>query len=142
MRYIVIFITLFFLLPATSLAASHGGIVPDCGYSIGNQCSFADLVQLGMNILNFIVVFAISITAIMFAIAGFLYFSDGGNEKNITTAHTIFTSVVIGLVIILTAWLIVNTLLLTLTGDSLDKRNQDIPQKPSTNSYDKGNTLY
>jgi hypothetical protein len=54
----------------------------------------------------------------LFAWAGVLYFTSGGNPTNITRAHGIFRSVIIGFVIALSAWLVVQTIL-----HSLVKKN-------------------
>ena len=102
------------LAPAVSAAA----IVP-CD---GPDCDWGALITLGGNILNFMVTISVFIAAIMFAYAGWLFFSDTGNASNIESAKKIFGAVVIGLIIVLTAWLVVNTLLDTLTGKGLDQR--------------------
>ena len=92
----------------------------------GSDCDWKSLIGLAQNILNFIVTLSISVAAIMFAYAGWLYFSDGGNSQKISQAHGIFASVVIGLVIVLVAWLVVNTLLDVLTGQGLDQRTNEV----------------
>ena len=97
-------------------------IVPACDV----DCKWGDLITLGQNILDIIITLAIIISAIMFAYAGFLMFTDGGNKKNLGTAKNIFFHVVVGLIIVLTAWLIINTILDVLTGRGLDERGGQI----------------
>ena len=88
-----------------------GQLVPDCA----PDCEWEHLIQLGSNILNFLVYLSIMAAAVMFAYAGFLYMSDGGSGSKKGDAKNIFGAVVIGIIIILTAWLAVDTLLKSLT---------------------------
>lgn len=84
----------------------HGGIAP------GQECEFNDLVQLAQNVINFLIFkIASPLAAIMFAYAGFLYLTNGGNESKVKQAHDIFWYVFLGLVISLAAWLVVNFVL-------------------------------
>ncbi len=87
-------------------------LLPDCGA----DCQWSDLVQLGSNILNFLVYLSIIAAAVMFAYAGFLYMSDGGSMDKVKKAHGIFTAVVVGIIIVLVAWLSVDVLMKSLTG--------------------------
>lgn len=121
MRQYILFVLVGMLLLAP-YTASAAGLVPCSGAA---DCNFDALVKLAQNILNFIVSISVVIAAGMFAFAGFLYFTDGGSEKNISKAHTIFTSVAIGLVIVLVAWLLVDTILKNLTGKGLDERSSN-----------------
>ena len=92
----------------------------------GSDCSWADLVQLADNILDLIITVAIIASAIMFAYVGFLLFSDSGNMENVKKGKKVFMHVVVGLVIVLVAWLIIDTILDVLTGEGLEERRQDI----------------
>lgn len=120
-RLISIFSLTLLLLPLGALAQERG-LVP-CN---GPDCNWASLLQLGKNILNFIITIAIIAAGIMFAYAGFKYFTAGGNSSKVGEAHKIFFHVVVGLVVILTAWLVVNTILETLTGRGLDQRAGEV----------------
>ena len=93
-------------------------IVPDCGAG----CGWSELIEMAKNILDFIVMLAITASALMFAYAGWLFFSDTGNASNVEKGKKIFGAVVVGLIIVLVAWLVVNTILVTLTGKGLDER--------------------
>ena len=62
--------------------------------------------------LNFLIFkIAAPLGAIMFAYAGFLYITNGGNESKIKQAHDVFLYVFIGLVVSLAAWLLMNFIL-------------------------------
>lgn len=123
----LIFISVLAILILPSMA--FAGIVPPCGNTdvpIGppdpttgvvptrTDCiwGWAQLLLLINNLIDFIFKFLVMpIAAIMFAWAGLLLVTSGGSESRATEAKTIFTNVVIGLVIAAAAWLIINTLL-------------------------------
>lgn len=88
------------------------GLIP-CN---GVDCQACDLATLGQRIINWLVGISIPLAAAMFAWAGIIYFTsgiDGGwNER--TKARKIFTSVGIGFLIVLCAWLGVQTILKTI----------------------------
>lgn len=128
MRKIALHLLVFMLL-ATPLAAfaagltqpsavDQGGLVP-CD---GSDCDWSSLVVLAQNVLNFIIYIGILAAAGLFMYAGFLYMTAAGDGSKVTKAKGIFFAIVIGLIIILTAWLIVNTLLAALTGKGLKER--------------------
>ncbi|MBL4683623.1 MAG: hypothetical protein JKY37_03455 [Nannocystaceae bacterium] len=106
-------------------AVTFAQIVP-CSGGIGDPCGWSDLLTLGQNILNFIVTLSIVSAALIFAYAGFLYFTAGGDTGKVSQAHSLFLAVVIGLFLVLTAWLVVNTILDTLTGKGLDERAAEV----------------
>ena len=111
--------------PASANSGGSGGgggvaswLVP-CGGSPGqptiptiaagcNLCNFGQLIQ---NIINFLIIISVPLSAALFAWAGFLLFSAGDNKGKVTQAHKIFSSVFIGLVIALSGYLIVQTLM-------------------------------
>ena len=132
-------VILFMLLlaPTISLAAptivneGNGGLVP-CGVAESNQaptdangnptssgvqatnpCGWNDLMALVNNVINFILYFmAIPIAAIMFAYAGFLMVTAGGEAAGARTkAKSIFTNAIIGLILATACWLIIKLIL-------------------------------
>jgi hypothetical protein len=85
-----------------------GGIVPCNGTD--RKCDFTQLLCLARNIINFLIVASTSLAVISFIYAGFLYLTAGGNESKIKDAHKIFWMVLIGFVVVLVAWVLVNTI--------------------------------
>ncbi len=84
----------------------------------GVDCKCQDLITLGQNIINAGIFIAVFLSAILFAYAGWLYLSNeaiGQQQK----AKKVFSNVAIGLIIVLSAWLIVNTLLSSMLKDSI-----------------------
>jgi len=86
---------------------SSGGLVP-----CSTNCGFAQLLTLVNNIIYFILYgMVIPIAAILFAFAGFELVTSGGSTEKRGIAKKVFTNVVIGLVIAMACWLIVELLI-------------------------------
>lgn len=117
------FITFPFAVSAQSVLDTK--IVPEnCqGARAAWDCGVCDLATMAQNVLNMGIFVAVFLSAILFAWAGWKYLTAGGGE-GITQARSIFTNVLVGLIIILAGWLIVDTLIKTLTGDKLGPWNQ------------------
>ena len=105
---ISIIVFLILAMPVVSLAQ---GLVPCDNTKI--PCDFNALMKLINIVINFILYFmAIPIAAIMFAYAGFLMITAGGEAAGARTkAKTIFTNAIIGLVLAAACWLIIKTIL-------------------------------
>lgn len=91
-----------------------------CGNAGQPECDLCQLAKLAERVINFIVQISFVISALLFAVAGFFYFTAGGDSGKVTTARKILTDTVVGILIILTAWLVVNVLLTTLVGEGLN----------------------
>lgn len=81
-------------------------------------CGLCDLVTLANNVINLGIFLAVFFAACLFAYAGWLYMTARGDQGQIKRAHGIFADVAIGFIIILAAWLVVDTLMLIMTGKS------------------------
>jgi len=97
-------------------SAQAGGLVP-CN---GPECNLCDLAQLAENVINFFVKISFVISALLFAYAGFLFFTAGADPGKVSSARKIFTDTIVGIIIILTAWLVVNVILTVLTGQGVN----------------------
>lgn len=101
-----------------------GGLVP-CGTEkdpitkrVTNPCTYDHIFELINTVINFILyILAIPIAAIMFAYAGFLYLTSGGDTGKVSKATSIFGDVAMGLVFVAGAWLIIKTVLSVLGYD-------------------------
>ena len=113
-RIIGISVAIAVLLPAITVAASLPGTIVPCN---GISCTCGDLVQLAQNVLNTGIYFAVFISAVLFAWAGWQMISGKslGESGKIEEAKKVLWNVMIGLVIILAAWLIVDTIMRSLT---------------------------
>ena len=74
-------------------------------------CAFGQLIQ---NIINFLIGLSVPVAALLFAVAGILYFSSRGSPEQIIRATKIFKSVLIGFGIILAAYLLVQVIMQSL----------------------------
>lgn len=115
-----VFLILFVFVPTFVFSAETGntGIVYECvdGKGIIGNCDFNDLIAAIVKITNFLAVFALSLTVVVIAYAGYKYMISGDNAGERKAANTMLLKVVKGIIFILLAWLIVTLI----TGQLLD----------------------
>jgi hypothetical protein len=88
------------------------GLVPDC---LEGDCGFNEFMILVNNVINFLLfTIATPLAALVFAYAGFLLITAGGDPGKMTTAKNILKNLIFGYLIALAAWLIINTILVSL----------------------------
>jgi len=90
--------------------ASAQGLVP-CGGTGQPKCEACHLVQLANNVLTFLIQLAVLISGIVFAIGGFNWVTSGGSSGKIEKGKKMMTNAIIGVIITLAAWLIIDTVL-------------------------------
>ncbi|MBP6925797.1 MAG: hypothetical protein KBC22_01920 [Candidatus Pacebacteria bacterium] len=88
------------------------GIVPCDGLNV--SCDYNKAIELIQRLMKFIFILIIPIAAIAFTYAGFLLLFQGSNPEKRKHARDIIIKVVIGIAIVLAAWLIVRTVLVSL----------------------------
>ena len=103
---------LFILLPLIAGAAS-AGLVP-CGGLNQKACEVCDLLVLTQNVLEFALKMAFLVIIGFVVYGGFRWIFSLGKEENLKAGQQIITNAIIGLIIILTAWIIVNTVFWTI----------------------------
>ena len=109
--YFSIFISSLFIFNSV-LAA---GLVP-CGGKDEPACAFCDLFKLGQNIINFLMGIS-TILAVAFIIyGGIMMMVNSGNPGKLKESQGIIWSAVMGVVILLSSWVILNTFFNLLTG--------------------------
>ncbi|NCN52205.1 hypothetical protein GW943_00105 [Candidatus Parcubacteria bacterium] len=79
----------------------------------GPECQACDVVKLADNIIGFLIQIGILIGVVIFAIAGFTMATSAGNASQVSKAKGMFTNVIVGFIILLAAWLIVDTVMKT-----------------------------
>ena len=118
--FLVLLVGTVLVLPSLSLAAdTQSGLVPCDGVTekdasgkiISPACQVCHVIELGQRIINFLVGIASFLAVGLFAYAGWLMLSAAGDTGKVSTAHGIFTNVVVGMVIVLAGWLIVDTVM-------------------------------
>jgi hypothetical protein len=85
----------------------------------GPNCTVCDIASLAQNVLNFGIYLAVFLAAILFAWAGVKFLTNRGNSGEISKAKSIFFNVMVGLVGILAAWLLIDTIMYTFMGNHL-----------------------
>jgi len=76
-----------------------------------NECSVCDLQKLAQNVLNYFLVIAMAVAALLFTNAGALYVTSSAKPGNIAKAHGMFTSTLVGLMIVLAAYLFISVIM-------------------------------
>jgi len=121
-------VALFLIVPVLASAAGIPNQIVPC---TGVACTCRDLSTLAQNIINAGIFVAVFLSAVLFAWAGWKIMSGKslGSSENIDKGKQVIWNVVIGLVMIIAAWLIVNTIVNTLaTGGALKVWNTICPQ--------------
>lgn len=120
--FIGLVVVLIFIFGLSSFAfADHRTYHPlvPCGGTGQEPCTQCDFLKLGKNLVDFILLFIVPVAGtLLITIAGFMILLGGANPALISKGKSIFWSVIIGIVIISTSWLIVNFLLKSLAGES------------------------
>ena len=98
---------LMFMILIMPVISSAAGLV-----ACKDNCGWNELMTLVNTVINFVLfTLALPIAAIMFAVAGIMLLTSGGDHSKKTKAKDLFLGVVIGLVVAASAWLIVHTIL-------------------------------
>lgn len=104
-----------------------GGLVP-CGRSQDDRstpedetrkCGTCDILILGSRVINFIL-FTVTpaIAVLLFLIAGFMILLGGANPGLVGSGKNIFKTTVYGLLLVFGAWMVTNTILKSIAGNS------------------------
>lgn len=105
------------ILVAPLLTSAAGGMPAKIVPCDGVDCNLCHIAELAQNVLNTGIFIAVFLSAILFAWAGWKYITAGGGGE-VSAAKEIFLNVLIGLVIILAAWLVVDTIMRTLVNEN------------------------
>jgi hypothetical protein len=102
-----------YALPASALA--QAGFV-SCD---GIECNTCHIVEMGNTVLNWLIGVLFLVFGIVMAAAGWGLVTSAGNQTALENAKSKFTNAFIGLIIVLAAWLLVDTIMrgLLSTGD-------------------------
>ncbi|MDP3958285.1 MAG: hypothetical protein Q8Q36_02380 [bacterium] len=102
-------ISLFLFLPMAAYAAID--IIPCGGPPPEQACGFNDLVKMANNIVKFLITIGSFAAAIGFAYVGWLFVMSGGDPSARSKAKGIFMKIVIGFVLMFSAWLLVSLII-------------------------------
>lgn len=116
MRYLT------FILPSIiaflPIIAAAAGLVP-CGGPGEPDCTTQSVTILTNTLITFLFTMLSVIAVIVLVYAGFTMLTSGGDVSAAKKAKSMFTNVVIGIIIILASWLVIDTILAMLTGKGL-----------------------
>lgn len=90
------------LVPCGTETSSTGVVLHPCGWS--------DFLTLITNITNYLIILGAAVSALAFGWAGFLMMTAGGEMSKIEQGKAIFGKVLVGFLIMLSAWLIVHAI--------------------------------
>jgi len=83
-------------------------LVPDCG---ATGCTWCNLMQMFSNIVNFMLYIIFPIAAAMIVIGGISIMTAAGSPAKISKGREIITAAIIGLIIALFSYLIIDTII-------------------------------
>jgi len=114
-KFIYTLYAFVFAFPLVGLAQSGGGLVT-CKRG-GKYCTLTELIGPGgllAVIVNFIVTLAVAVSVFGIVYAGFLYLTAGGNTGKIKKGHEVITMTIIGFLIVLLTYELLQVLYTTL----------------------------
>lgn len=103
------------LLPSISYAAEStffGPIVPQECHSC--PCGFAGVLEIMRHLMNFAVTFGVIVLTVVIAWAGLMYILSATNPESRSKANGLITGAIIGIVLVLSSWLIIDFVMRTL----------------------------
>jgi Type IV secretion system pilin len=83
------------------------GIIPSCATGNDSNCGLNDMLQLGVNIANWILGIVGAVALLFFVYGGFVFILSAGNEEKVKEGKTILMNAIIGLVIVFASYLII-----------------------------------
>ena len=117
-KKISLFIIPYSLFLTTNLASA--ALLPQCNpvgpRGAANTCNLCHLLQLSKNLITFSLEIGFALAALFIAWGAFVIMTAGGSEEKVKTGKQTMTIAVTGVVIALSAWLIIGTALQILTG--------------------------
>ena len=107
MKYILSILILIMFMPDTA-QAQLGLTEALCD---GTECSACHFAELGNRLINWLIGVVVMLFAVLAVWAGFGLVTSGGNPSALQDAKSRFTNAFIGLLIVLSAWILVDTLM-------------------------------
>jgi hypothetical protein len=107
LKSLVVVALLLAFLPAEEVSAQAGGFV-QCS---GADCSACNLVSMINTIIIWLFGMIFVLFAILMAVAGFGLVTSGGNQAALDAAKSKFQNALVGIIIVMAGWLIVDTIM-------------------------------
>jgi hypothetical protein len=112
--FILIIVSL--ILPFQVSAAFLSGPIVPCGREGQDPCTLCDFFKMANSIVNFLLQLILIIAPIFILVGGVMILTSGGRSDQVTLGKKIITNTVIGVVIALLSWTIINEILIVLNG--------------------------
>ncbi|MBU2103702.1 pilin [Patescibacteria group bacterium] len=115
--FLPLLLLIFATTPLSAFAAQasfFGPIVPEICNAC--PCGFGGVMQLIQNVMNIMISFSIIFATIIIAWGGALYIFSSANPESRSTANKMLINAAVGIMIVLSAWLIVDFVMKTLYG--------------------------
>lgn len=128
--FLLVILCLIILTPLTLYAEN---ILPNCAISkqdgtAGNAvCGLCDFVELGLRIFRWILGLVGGLSLLLFVWHGFGWLMSMGDSEKVKKAKDALVHTVVGIMIILASWLIVNMVVVLLTFNQADPANSVKP---------------
>jgi hypothetical protein len=107
--FISLFLVALFILPTLAFGQERGGFVP-CGWE-GNPCQACHLAEMGQKVVSWLIKAIILVITLIFMWAGMKMVMSRGDMGAVSEARSMMTNSAIGFVILLSAWLVIDTVL-------------------------------
>ena len=109
MKHLLPALFLGFILLVVPFASEAAGLVP-CGNVAGGEqpCQSCDVVKLTNNVISWLVMILSIIAALIIVYAGAKLVTAGGNTHAMEEAKSTMTNIIIGFIIVLSGWLVVD----------------------------------
>jgi hypothetical protein len=116
----MVVVMLLVLAPVIIPAVSHAQLNRNfqCDPSTGLRCTETSVPQIFKTIINWALGIAFGVAVIFLIIGGFRYITAGGNEESVEKGKSSVINALIGIVIIVLSYVIVNVVANLVTGNS------------------------
>jgi hypothetical protein len=121
MKYLSFIAALVFIVVPT--VSSAAGFIPCDGSNAngGIACTECHFVQMGNTILKWLIGVLFAVFAVVAAMGGFGLVTSGGNQQALDDAKAKLQNALIGIIIVLAAWLLVDTVMRGLLSSGTDE---------------------
>ncbi|MBT7338986.1 MAG: hypothetical protein HN802_04790 [Candidatus Jacksonbacteria bacterium] len=122
----ILFLAFPFVTEARGLVSSDDDpLIPLCAITDGS-CQPCDIIQLVANIIDLLIGALGVVLLIMFVVGGITLLLSQGNSDKISKGTATMKNAVIGAIIVMLAWTIVNITIAALTGQSLSDKTASL----------------
>lgn len=101
---------------ACSPTCATGPFITNPACACCGDCSVCDFVNVFLNAARFGLGLLGVISLVMFIWGGLMWIMSGGNTERVSKGKSVLTGTVIGIIIVLLAWVVINAIVVQLTG--------------------------